>query len=279
LSLPLRASAEPALETTKIRLGRADFICYAPQYLAEEFLLLEGFTEVEFVSLPVDYTYHRMVAEGGVDLAIFGATSAIAGIDAAMPIVMISGVHVGCWELFANDRIRAVKDLRGKNVAVIGMGAVDQLWIASILAYVGVHPMKEVTWTTTGKLSESMRLFLEGKADAFLAFPPQPQEMRLKKAGRVLVNTTLDRPWSQYFCCMASMPKGFVERNEPRYDIALEVVKDLPYRWREVDAEDSLRFHALRLHEVGLIKSSPQKIIAQGTDWRFLNELKRELKA
>ena len=29
----------------------------------------------------------------------------------------------------------------------------------------------------------------------------------------------------------------------------------------------------------GLIKSSPQKIIADGTDWRFLNELKRELKA
>jgi NitT/TauT family transport system substrate-binding protein len=29
---------------------------------------------------------------------------------------------------------------------------------------------------------------------------------------------------------------------------------------------------------VSLIKSSPQKIIADGTDWRFLNELKHELK-
>jgi NitT/TauT family transport system substrate-binding protein len=28
-----------------------------------------------------------------------------------------------------------------------------------------------------------------------------------------------------------------------------------------------------------MIKASPAKIIAQGTDWRFLNELKRELKA
>jgi NitT/TauT family transport system substrate-binding protein len=33
------------------------------------------------------------------------------------------------------------------------------------------------------------------------------------------------------------------------------------------------------MHELGLIKSSPQRIIANGTDWRFLNELKRELKA
>jgi NitT/TauT family transport system substrate-binding protein len=39
-----------------------------------------------------------------------------------------------------------------------------------------------------------------------------------------------------------------------------------------------MRYFALRLHEAGMIKSSPQKIIAQGTDWRFLNELKKELK-
>jgi NitT/TauT family transport system substrate-binding protein len=71
-----------------------------------------------------------------------------------------------------------------------------------------------------------------------------------------------------------------VERGyTPRYDTALEVVKELPYRsWREYEAEDTIRFHALRLHEVGMIKTTPLKLIAQGTDWRFLDELKRELK-
>ena len=29
----------------------------------------------------------------------------------------------------------------------------------------------------------------------------------------------------------------------------------------------------------GMIKSTPNTLIADGTDWRFLNELKRELKA
>jgi len=67
---------------------------------------------------------------------------------------------------------------------------------------------------------------------------------------------------------------------EPRYDVALEVLKDLPYRrWREANPEDTLRFHALRLHEVGMIKSSPQKLLTQGSDWRFLNALKKEMKA
>ena len=67
---------------------------------------------------------------------------------------------------------------------------------------------------------------------------------------------------------------------EASYDIALGVLKELPYmRWREFNPEDTLRFHALRLHEVGMIKLNPNKLIAQGTDWRFLNELKKELKA
>ena len=63
------------------------------------------------------------------------------------------------------------------------------------------------------------------------------------------------------------------------YDYALQTMQEIPYgQWREYDPEDTVRFYALRLHEAGMIKSSPQKIIAQGTDWRFLNELKKELK-
>jgi NitT/TauT family transport system substrate-binding protein len=69
--------------------------------------------------------------------------------------------------------------------------------------------------------------------------------------------------------------KGYTKR----YDYALQTMQEIPYnRWREYNPEDTVRFYALRLHEASMIKSSPQKIIAQGTDWRFLNELKRELK-
>ena len=128
------------------------------------------------------------------------------------------------------------------------------------------------------------------------------------------MNSATDRPWSQYFCCAMAGNREFVRKNpvatkrvvrailkangllrsgagsEARrmvdrgftteYDYALQTLKEVPYnKWREYDPEDTIRFYALRLHEAGMIKSSPQKIIAQGTDWRFLNELKRELKA
>jgi NitT/TauT family transport system substrate-binding protein len=69
---------------------------------------------------------------------------------------------------------------------------------------------------------------------------------------------------------------GFTQR----YDYALQALTEIRYmRWRDYDPEDSMRFYALRLHEVGMIESSPNAILAEGTDWRFLNELKRELKA
>ena len=314
LGWPDISRAEPPPETTRFRIAHGPFICYAPQFLAEEFLRMEGFTEIEYVPVPADTSYVTMVGGGDVDLAIFGPSAAVAAIDAGRAFVILTGVHVGCWELFANERVNSVRDLKGKSIAVTGIGGVDHLWIASILGYVGVDPVKSVNWVPTKKLSESMRLYLEGKVDAFLAFPPQPQELHQKKIGRVIINTILDRPWSQYFCCMAGMPREFVAKypvaakrairallkaadvcaNEPeraarylkakgcetRYDVGLEVMKSLPYNhWRDWNPEDTLRFFAFRLHEVGIIKTPPNKIIAQGTDLRFLNELKKELKA
>src|SRR5215475_2398846 len=64
-----------------------------------------------------------------------------------------------------------------------------------------------------------------------------------------------------------------------QYDTMLQTLKELPYlQWREYDHEDTVRFYALRLREAGMVKSSPEKLIAQGTDWRFLKELKKEMK-
>ena len=153
-----------------------------------------------------------------------------------------------------------------------------------------------------------------GKIDAYLAAPPEPQELRARGLGHVVLNSAVDRPWSQYFCCMLTGNREYVRRypvatkrvlravlkaadlcaTEParvarnivdrgfvdQYDYARQTLSELPYdKWREYDAEDTIRFYALRLHEAGLIKSTPNKIIALNTDWRFLDEVKRELKA
>ena len=78
----------------------------------------------------------------------------------------------------------------------------------------------------------------------------------------------------------AGVARRLVDRGiTDRYDYALQTMNELPYdKWRDYDAEDSVRFYALRMHETGLIKSAPNKIISYAADWRFLNELRRELK-
>jgi NitT/TauT family transport system substrate-binding protein len=284
----------------------------APQFLAEERLRAEGFTDVRYVGMePSDVT--RALAAGDVDVSMFTAASLIMEVDAGQPIVMLAGVHVGCYELFAGAGIRSLRDLKGKRVAVSYLRGGRHAVLAAMLANVGLDATRDVTWVTD-PVPEAMRRFAAGEIDAFLGFPPEPQELRAQGIGRVLVNMHLDRPWNQYFCCLVAGNREFVRQypvatgravrailetadacaQEPelaaralvdgghlsRYDQALEMLHEVPYgTWRSYDPEDTLRFYALRLQEAGMIKSSPQKIIAQGTDWRFLKALKQEAQA
>jgi NitT/TauT family transport system substrate-binding protein len=309
------ASAEPPPETTKIRFVHDPGICLAPQYLAEELLHLEGFSQVEYVSEPgPSPDPNVLLVRDKADLSLDAAVTLIPALDAGRTVVVLAGIHLGCYELFGNERVRTVRDLKGKRAAITALGSGEHVYIASMMAYVGMDPRKDVTWVEGGTPDKTMRLFTDAKVDAFLGFPPQPQELRARKIGHVIINTSLDQPWSQYYCCMLAARREFVRQNpvatkralrailkatdicarepeqaarylvkkgyESRYDIALEVVTQLSYNaWRTFDPDSTLRFYALRLHEVGMIKSNPQKLIAQGTDWRFLNELKRELKA
>jgi len=308
---PKPVAAEPPPETTTLRLVHSPAICIAPYYVAGELLQGEGFTEVHHFQMEAQLSTQALLS-GEVDIVLNFVGPLLVRLDAEDPLVILAGGHVGCFELFGTDHVRAIRDLKGKTVAVPQLGSPHQLFLASMAAYVGLDPQKDITWVTHAP-DEAMGLLAEGKIDAFLGFPPQPQELRAKQIGHVVVNSTLDRPWSQYFCCMVYARKEFAGKYpvatkralrailkaadvcalEPErtaqflvdkgytknYSYALQTMKELPYgKWREYDPEDTVRFYALRLHEAGMIKSSPQKLIAQGTDWRFLNEIKKELK-
>ena len=78
-------------------------------------------------------------------------------------------------------------------------------------AHVGLDPVKDIHWVTDPSV-KPMELFAEGKIDAFLGFPPEPQDLRARHIGHVIVNTAVDRPWSQYFCCMLAGNRDFVRK-------------------------------------------------------------------
>jgi NitT/TauT family transport system substrate-binding protein len=315
-------------ETTTIRLRVEDAppivvsgvaenaLCTAPLYVTDELLRAEGFTDISYVPVKSGPFLTQAFERSEIDFSTMFAPATVRRLDAGVPITVVAGVHPGCMELFAHDSIRTVTELKGKQVGINDVsGGTDHVFVLIMAAHVGLDPEKDINWVfAEDGVANPKELFVQGKIDAYLSFIAESWQLRARKIGRMIVSMAMDKPWSQYFCCMLAGNRDFVRQypvatkravrailkatdlcaTEPqraarqlvedgfarRYDYALQSLTNLPYNvWRELDAEDSLRFSALWLHEFGMIDSTPNRIIAEGTDWRFLNELKRELKA
>jgi NitT/TauT family transport system substrate-binding protein len=310
---PRRALADEAPpEVTTIRLSFTPGICFVPLELAGAFLRAEGFTDVRYVKATGGFSAPQMIARGEVDFGSSFAGTVVYHLDAGLPITAVSGLHVGCYELFAHEPVRGIADLKGRRVGIQTLSSSGRLYVSIMAKHVGLDPKEDIEWVVPPS-GHAIELFAEGKTDAFLGFPPEPQELRARGISRVILNTLTDQPWSQYLCCIVYGNRAWVEEHpvatkrflralfkaaafcsaEPKaaarslveggftenYDYALQTVEELPYQlWREYDPEDSMRFYALRLHESGMLASNPNALLAAGTDWRFVNELKRELK-
>ena len=105
--------------------------------------------------------------------------------------------------------LRGITELKGKSV---GVKTAQPDLLTLMAAQVGLNAAKDIHWVTDRKV-KPLELFAEGKIDAFLGFAPEPQELRARHAGHVIATTTLDRPWSQYFCCMLTGNREFVRNH------------------------------------------------------------------
>jgi NitT/TauT family transport system substrate-binding protein len=308
---PLAEEGPP--ETATIRLPHDPSACVAPAYIADDLLRAEGFADIHYVPTDHGISVGGMAARGEIDFGILFAPSIVRHLDTGELITTLAGVHTGCYELFANEPIQRVIDLKGRIVGTPALGSGPHAFLAAIAAYVGLDPVNDINWVVS-MYPSPMELLADGKIDACLGFPPEAQQARARSMGNVILNGAVDRPWSEYFCCLLTANPDFVRKHPiatkrvvrailkatdlcaaepemaarrlvdsgvtPSYDAALQTLRELPYgSWRDYHPEDTLRFFALRLHEVGMITTGPSQLLAQGTDWRFLSELKRELKA
>ena len=306
-------AAEGPLETEVIRQSFTSNICFAPFELTEAFLRAEGFTDVQWVEAAGGFSAPQLIANGEADFGASFAGTVVHHLDQGLPVTAVGGLHVGCYELFAREPIRTVSGLKGKRVGIQTLASSGHLYLSIMATHVGLNPQQDIEWVTS-EGGSALERYAAGETDAFLGFPPEPQELRSRGIDRVILNTILDRPWAHYFCCMMYGNAAWVRAHpiatkrflravykaadfctaEPasaarqlvdggfvtRYDFALQTIEDITYdRWHEFDPEDTMRFYGLRLHEAGMLANSPNALIAEGTDWRFVNELKRELKA
>jgi NitT/TauT family transport system substrate-binding protein len=278
-------AAEAPPEITTLRLGEWPVTCGPQQWVAPELLHAEGFTDVQY------YTWGaqkrdwapQVLLSGDVDISVSFIPADLSYADAGEPVVWLAGSHIGCVELVANERVHSAQDLKGKTVGIGAPRDLGYLFIAMFAAHVGLDPQNDINWVVDP--SVNVDRLAEGKFDAIMVGPPDSIAARQRKIGHVLVSTTTDKPWSQYFCCMLSSTKEFVRRypvatkravraflkasdlcaSEPeriarimamrevppsyanwRYEYILQGLKEIPYgQWRDYDPEDALRWHAV----------------------------------
>jgi len=267
---------------------------------------------VNYVPTAAGTVATETLARGDANFSVDFATAFVIPISLGAPIKVVSGVHVGCYELFGRPEIRSITDLRGRKVGVgYNLSSDPHIFVSAMATYVGLDPQRDIEWVVGAE--QPAELFVEGKVDAFLAFPPEAQDLRARNVGHVILDSSRDRPWSEYYCCMLAVNAPFaaqhpeatrrvvrailkaadictkqpeqvarllVEGNyTSRYDYAVQSLREIPYtNWRDYDPEDTVRFFALRLHEAGIVTTNPADIVERGTDWRFFNEIKQELK-
>ena len=150
------------------------------------------------------------LARGELDLDWNYAATHIASIEAGVPVTVLAGMHSGCLELIANDRVHSIAELRGKKVGVYDFSSSPHVLVTLMAAYIGLDPARDIEWVASGDAS-SLQLFVDGKIDAFLGVPPEPQELRARHIGHTILATAVDEPWSQYYCCMLAGRAEYVE--------------------------------------------------------------------
>ncbi len=258
------------------------------------------------------------IARGEIDFDWNFAPVSIRSIDAGVPIKLLAGLHSGCLELMAHEGVQKITDLKGKRVGVDNLafdlpripGPHDRLCRArSQQRYpVGhqprerhgsrldgaLHPRKDrcLPWHSATAAdapcpedrpldSQHEQSTTPGPTITAALLPPaRTISVRYPVATKRVLRAILK---AADLC--VSHPKWvarqLVDRGfDKNYDLILQTLADVRYdRWRDFDIEDTVRFYALRMQEVGMINTSPNKIIADGSDWRFINELKRELKS
>jgi NitT/TauT family transport system substrate-binding protein len=296
-------------ETTAIRFsGPAP--CDPWTWLVGDFLKEEGFTTVES-------------GTGGVatnDIAVTYGNNYVASVDAGEPYIALGGTHVGCMELWALPGINSVRDLRGKRLVATKPDVLNDLiyglWV-SLLTTFGVDPSEVAFTFNTDTTKTPVDYFVEGRSDAVVAIGLGGAQLMAnpKNPGKQIFDTSVDKPWSQHFCCLLLAKREWAKANpnaakratravlraidygaqdrqravtsavDKKLGVAtnpailFETIKALPYDWRAYDPAESLRFYALRLADAKLLKKTPSQILADGTDFAFFRQMQKELKA
>ena len=174
-------AAEPPPETRRIRIPQIASTCRSPEWIAEELLRAEGFTDVQYVPLRGDPGVEQALASGGRRSAGILRPRSFCGWRPATPSLCWGG-SISALRVVGHRAHRSIRDLKGRTVAVPELDPSPYAFLASMVAYVGLDPNKDINWVKHPP-DEAMQLLADGKIDAYLGFPPSHKSSALRKSA------------------------------------------------------------------------------------------------
>jgi NitT/TauT family transport system substrate-binding protein len=198
---------------TKVRVGYIGLTCEAPLFTAVEkgFFREEGL-DVELVRCEWA-TYKDALALGRYDVTHHLLMYFLKPIEQGMDVKFTGGVHRGCLRVqaAANGPIRSVQDLRGKTIAVPGMGTPPFMFASRVLAANGIDPSRDVNWRVypAGELG----LVLDrGLVDAVANSEPVGSLLLADGKVRNIADQAKDAPYKDEYCCAVLVNGKFLDK-------------------------------------------------------------------
>ena len=198
---------------TKLRVGYIGITCEAPLFTAVEkgFFAEEGL-DAELVRCEWA-TYKDALALGRYDVTHHLLMYFLKPIEQGMDVKFTGGVHRGCLRVQApaDGPIRTVADLRGKTIAVPGMGTPPFMFASRVMSANGVDPSRDVNWRVY-PAGEQGLILGRGLVDAVANSEPVGSLLLAEGKVRNIADQAKDPPYKDEYCCAVLVNGQFLTR-------------------------------------------------------------------
>lgn len=249
------AAAEKTADgRTKIKIGYIGLTCEAPLFVAQEkgFFKDEGL-EIEMVKTPWA-EFKDVLGLGGFHVAHQPVMAYLKPIEQGMDVKMTAGVHLGCLrvQVPTNSPIKDIAGLKGKRIAVPGMGTPPFIFANRVLGDNGMDPKLDVQWKVFP--SSELGLAMEkGEVDAIATAEPIGALLVIEGKARTIADQAIDKPYAGEYCCGVLMNGKYVAANPEASAAATRAVLK-GAKWVETNPRAAARLMITK----GYVASSPE---------------------
>lgn len=201
---------------------------------------------------------------GDLDAAYVGqapVTMAVARRTADLQVLALVNAEGSEIVVRTDDPARRLEDLRGRTLAIPGIGSVQDLLVRKALAAAGLADAVKVIVLRAAEMGPALQ---SGQIDAFIAWEPHGAQARVRGVARTLVPSRAI--WKGHPCCVLAAGRAFLA-GQPG---AAEALRRAHRRAIEFIRADPAAALAIAARQTGLEEPMLRDALAEVTyEWRL----------